>query len=89
MSGYTDCACRDCFDVAISSDARLGMCLLCKQAGCDTGGECQRDDAYGVTDVCEACGDGNGWILNDGVTLDTATADDVHACPKCNPSGGK
>lgn len=52
MSGYTDCACRDCFDVAIG-----GLCGLCEAAGCyeytpdaDTwptmrhNFECQRED---------------------------------------------
>lgn len=44
-SGYTDCACRDCFDVAISNDvARPELCLLCKDAGCEpNNGQCQRD----------------------------------------------
>jgi hypothetical protein len=48
-SGYTDCACRDCFDIAVSSDmSRPELCLLCKDAGCAANdGECQRADAYG------------------------------------------
>jgi hypothetical protein len=49
-SGYTPCACRDCFDVAISSDVRHPeLCAPCADAGCDADGteECQRDDAYG------------------------------------------
>ena len=46
-SGYTDCACRDCFDVAVSSDtSKPELCSDCEDAGCD-GGECQRPDAYG------------------------------------------
>lgn len=48
VSGYTECACRDCFDVSISSDVRYPeLCLLCKP-GCDAEGdtECSRDDAY-------------------------------------------
>jgi predicted nucleic acid-binding Zn-ribbon protein len=50
QSGYTDCACRDCFDVAINGDGEPALCGLCQQAGCDVEGasECQRDDAYGV-----------------------------------------
>ena len=49
MSGYTDCACRDCFDVAISSDieaCRPGLCGECEDAGCDPHGseECRRVD---------------------------------------------
>lgn len=56
MSGYTDCACRDCFDVAISSDieaCRPGLCGDCEDAGCDPhgAGECCRDDAYGVEEL--------------------------------------
>lgn len=60
-SGYTPCACRDCMDVAISSDGDTpALCLLCKDAGCEICYErilgkdcsaghshgCQRDDAY-------------------------------------------
>lgn len=53
-SGYTDCACRDCFDIAISSNVRKrALCLDCKEAGCDAHGnsECARDDAYGAEDM--------------------------------------
>lgn len=58
-SGYTNCACRDCMDIAIASDNKPALCLLCKDAGCEIsygeymGGsdghspECQREDAYG------------------------------------------
>lgn len=54
--GYRDCACRDCFDVAIGK--RGALCHECKQAGCTpetapgysklraTERECQRNDAY-------------------------------------------
>jgi hypothetical protein len=46
-SGLTNCACRDCGDVSISSDTRHPeLCLLCKDAGCKpNNGECQRQDA--------------------------------------------
>jgi hypothetical protein len=49
LSGYTDCACRDCFDITVSSDInRPELCELCEEAGCEEyAGECQRDDAYG------------------------------------------
>jgi hypothetical protein len=49
------CACRDCFDVAVSADAdRPELCLLCKDAGCTPNdGECQRDSAYGDDDEPE------------------------------------
>ena len=53
QSGYTACACRDCFDVAISDDmAHPELCGDCEDAGCDADGEseCERDDAYGCSD---------------------------------------
>lgn len=55
MSGYTDCACRDCFDVAVSNDMdRPDLCGECSDAGCEANdGECQRDDAYGADALCE------------------------------------
>ena len=50
-SGYVDCACRDCFDIAIASAGDIVgtvLCSECKDAGCEADdGECQRDDAYG------------------------------------------
>jgi len=49
-SGYTDCACRDCFDIAVSDDMDApDLCGDCEDAGCDDTGEseCSRDDAYG------------------------------------------
>jgi hypothetical protein len=48
-TGYTDCACRDCFDVAIGK-AGEAMCSECEAAGCSGDGECERSDAYGVED---------------------------------------
>lgn len=56
-SGYTHCACRDCFDETISDDVSdPELCSLCHEAGCDRevddGGECCRMDAYGCD--CEA-----------------------------------
>ena len=55
--GYTDCACRDCFDIAIGKSG-VALCQGCEAAGCYPDGdpltighphylECQRDDAYG------------------------------------------
>lgn len=46
-SGYCDCACRDCFDVAITSGGPA-LCGDCTDAGCDVDGEheCVREDAY-------------------------------------------
>ncbi len=50
-SGYTDCACRDCFDIAVSDDTdHPELCEFCEEAGCSAAGdeECKRSDAYGV-----------------------------------------
>jgi hypothetical protein len=42
MSGYTNCACRDCFETAISDDDSPALCWECEEAGCDAdgGSEC-------------------------------------------------
>lgn len=42
MNGYTHCACRDCFEIAIGSDPVL--CNECEDAECDDSGnsECER-----------------------------------------------
>lgn len=41
-TGYTDCSCRDCFEIGID-----GMCWECEEAGCTPNdGDCQRSDAY-------------------------------------------
>jgi hypothetical protein len=60
-SGYTNCACRDCPDVTVSSDdTKSELCPECREAGCNvflrddwkarvlstTSNECQRLDAY-------------------------------------------
>lgn len=43
--GYSDCACRDCFDTAFDG----GLCHGCDEAGCERdAGECARPDAYGT-----------------------------------------
>lgn len=45
-SGSRNCACRDCFEIAIGE--RGALCSGCKEAGCEAGdGECRRPDAYG------------------------------------------
>jgi len=53
QSGYTNCACRDCMNVTVSSDvADPELCSECEEAGCAVGQsesdayDCQRDDAY-------------------------------------------
>ncbi len=53
-SGYTDCACRDCFEIATSDDmANPDMCAECEEAGCEADEECQRSDAYGCDEPSE------------------------------------
>jgi hypothetical protein len=47
MSGYVDCKCRDCFELAIASDDDGAYCSECEEAGCVCDAECQRADAYG------------------------------------------
>lgn len=52
-SGYTNCACRDCFDIAVSNDTdHPERCWECDESGCDETGEseCTRVDAYGCGD---------------------------------------
>lgn len=63
-SGYTNCACRDCFDVTVSSDTtKPELCSECQEAGCTNhnnlpdymtayglGYECQRTDVYEGSD---------------------------------------
>jgi hypothetical protein len=53
--GYCDCACRDCFNVAIGKPGKA-LCHGCEHAGCEAGAEreCQRMDAYGCEDADEA-----------------------------------
>lgn len=59
-SGYTPCACRDCFDTTVSDiydgrRLRPVLCDPCREAGCVNADvnmdgyqyDCQRDDAYG------------------------------------------
>ena len=77
QSGYTDCACRDCFDVAINGDGEPALCGLCQQAGCDVDGasECQRDDAYGVEGSIET-----GQVY---AALAGTYAAQSHQCPQC------
>lgn len=42
-TGYTHCPCRDCFNISIDDN----MCHACVDAGCDGGGECRAEGAYG------------------------------------------
>jgi hypothetical protein len=50
MSGYVDCACRDCFEIALG-EAGTALCSECQEAGCTPNdGECLAPGAYGVED---------------------------------------
>jgi hypothetical protein len=48
MSGYCDCSCRDCFEIAIGT-AGEALCHGCEDAGCEAGveDECSAPHAYG------------------------------------------
>jgi hypothetical protein len=49
MTGYTHCACRDCFEVAIGEQGKA-LCHNCGSSGCEPGDhECQADP-------CDGCG---------------------------------
>lgn len=57
MSGYRDCACRDCFEIAIGE--RGALCHACQAADCTAfEGECRAAGAYGANDdiECDSCG---------------------------------
>lgn len=43
-SGYCDCACRDCFDIAIHDEGETdALCNGCEDAGCEAhAGECNQ-----------------------------------------------
>lgn len=47
--GYCDCACRDCFEIAIGKAGRA-LCGECEEAGCEAGAEaeCKAEGAYGT-----------------------------------------
>lgn len=43
-SGYHDCPCRDCFEIAIGGSCRApSLCNDCEEAGCDASGD---DDCH-------------------------------------------
>lgn len=50
-SGYKDCACRDCFEVAIGDEGEPALCHACEEAGCDAEGgtecSCDHEDLEG------------------------------------------
>ncbi len=56
QGGYCGCACRDCFEIAISAAGEPALCWECEEAGCDAEGEseCCRSDAYGCDEENES-----------------------------------
>jgi hypothetical protein len=41
-SGYRDCSCPECFEIAIGEYDALGvLCRLCEEAGCDGEDACR------------------------------------------------
>lgn len=52
-SGYTNCACRDCFEIAVSNAmSDPDLCQECSEAGCerDESCECKRPETYDTGD---------------------------------------
>lgn len=79
-SGYTSCACRDCFETAVSEAMDIpDLCNACVEAGCDCDGEseCLRNDAY-------SCDDELQWVYFDaydsGAVEFSLTLDDALSC---------
>jgi hypothetical protein len=71
MSGYTHCACRDCFEIVVGEEGET-LCDGCEKAGCEvfpwgqqdpdrSGTDCKRDDAYGADGLCEH----GSWICSE------------------------
>lgn len=55
-SGYTHCACRDCFEVVMSNDmANPDLCDNCSEAGCEPDSECCVEPELEAPE-CPACG---------------------------------
>ncbi len=79
-SGYTNCACRDCFEIAISDDVGSPeMCVQCEEAGCTGEGECSSPSAFGgFTCECQGerpyclCQSSNDWGALEAINNDSA-----------------
>jgi hypothetical protein len=64
-SGYTFCACRDCFETIISNDmSNPDFCDDCIKAGCEPNQECQSMHSYGMDSVCELHGSFDCGVCN-------------------------
>lgn len=47
QSGYSDCRCRDCFEIAISDDMMdPDFCWECSEAGCGEEEECRCEGQF-------------------------------------------
>lgn len=84
-SGYHDCPCRDCFEIAIGcdDDGRPSLCFACETAECDRNGECQAPHAYGM-----ACNDPGCCAVHpagEGYDMHAGEGEWYSACPVCNP----
>lgn len=56
-SGYHDCPCRDCFEIAIGcDDDKPDLCNACEDAGCDPDGA---DECSCEPDLDDDCDDEN------------------------------
>ena len=69
-SGYTNCPCRDCFEIAVSSDmAAPELCGDCETAGCSADGtaDCETWERRWCDEHGAACGGG----------VDCAASDDT------------
>ena len=53
MTGYIDCACRDCFNAAIGLPG--DFCLDCEESGCELDRECSAPGAYASAEEDERC----------------------------------
>lgn len=65
MSGYTECACRDCMEVAIGNNEPGGAyCWACAESDCTRDSDCNAPHTYCPADSryttdtewCEVCG---------------------------------
>lgn len=47
-TGYANCSCRDCFEIAIPTSLNDGLCHACEGAGCEAHAEreCAAPGAY-------------------------------------------
>jgi len=59
VNGYCDCACRDCFEIAIGK-AGEALCSECEEAGCEAAQETEccveRENSGTIRVLCEPDG---------------------------------